>query len=62
MTPTSAGGGSGHLELCDVERLHCASLDENGNRNGTVVLAYCLRSKLYGWVVVAHELLVHHIV
>jgi hypothetical protein len=71
---TNPGGGivralvphDGHLELCDVKRLHCASLDRNGHRNGTVVLAYCLRSKLYGWVVVAHQLrdgpLVHHIV
>lgn len=56
----------GHLELCDVGRLHCASVDAAGKRNGTVVLAYCERSGLYGWVVVAHQLagqpFVHHIV
>jgi hypothetical protein len=45
----------GPLELCDVERLRCASVDEAGNPNGTVVLAYCERSNLYGWVVVGHQ-------
>jgi hypothetical protein len=71
---TNPGGGlvralmpnGGPLELCDVERLDCASVDEAGNRNGTVVLAYCEGSNLYGWVVVEHQYLdgpvVHHIV
>ncbi|MFL5838564.1 MAG: hypothetical protein ACJ76K_18550 [Solirubrobacteraceae bacterium] len=70
---TNPGGGivralmpnGGPLELCDVERLQCASVDAAGNRNGTVVLAYCERENLYGWVVIGHQYLdgpmVHHI-
>jgi hypothetical protein len=56
----------GHLDLCSVNRIHCASLDSTGKRNGTVTFAYCHRSGLRGWVVVAHQYknrpVVHHIV
>lgn len=71
---TVAGGGlvralvpnGGHVDLCDVKRIHAASLASNGTRNGTVTLAYCHRSHQYGWLVASHQYKdnpeIHHLV
>jgi hypothetical protein len=56
----------GHVNLCDVQRIHAAAVDTNGVRNGTVTFAHAERSNLYGWLVVAHQVNgqpeVHHII